>query len=107
MRLTGSVGERGRNLAADVTYVQILLSDWLLSKGKLAIAIDGIAGPKTIGAIRLFQQSNTAVVDGLVEPNRSTIKALERCHMEVLRSSISLSPYLAAARNRGNFGVTR
>jgi hypothetical protein len=91
MRLTASVGQGGRNLSGDVLYVQILLADWLLVNKNTSIPIDALMGPKTIDAIRQFQVSNTAVVDVLIEPNRSTIRALETKHISSLESSIRLT----------------
>lgn len=98
MRLKGSVGQGGQNLAGDVLYVQILLLDWLLQNGRSPIALDGVVGNETISAIRSFQQLNIAVVDGLVEQNRSTIKALEARHIAALKDSVLVSPHLAAVR---------
>lgn len=99
MRLKDSVGHGGRNLIGDVLYVQILLTDWLLVTKNTSIAIDGLVGPMTIGAIRQFQAAKTSVVDGLVEPERSTIKALESEHISTLLGSIALTT-LAPGINR-------
>jgi lysozyme family protein len=98
MCLTGSVGHGGQNIAGDVLYVQILLADWLLIGGKPGIAIDGIIGNQTIAAIREFQKANIAVVDGLVERNRSTIKKLEERHIEALKNAIAVSPVVTTAQ---------
>jgi peptidoglycan hydrolase-like protein with peptidoglycan-binding domain len=100
MRLKGSVGKGGRNIPGDAMYVQILLSDWLLVHGKPAIAIDGIVGSQTASAIREFQQENTAVVDGLVEPDRSTIKALEKRHLETIAQYTFIAPAIAEYSSR-------
>lgn len=102
MRLKGSVGQGGRNLASDATYVQLLLADWQMVNSQQPIKVDGIVGPKTIAAIRAFQAKNIAVTDGLVEPNRSSIKALERSHLKVVMNVIA-SPVLkyALARRSG------
>jgi hypothetical protein len=91
MRLKGSVGDGGRNLPGDVQYVQILVCDWLVARGMQAIDIDDMSGPETIGAIKQFQRLNTAVVDGLVEVSRSTIRALEFCHINNIAGNSQLS----------------
>ena len=106
MRLTGSVGQGGKNFSGDVLYVQILVSDWLLLSGKAAIALDGIAGSKTISAIRNFQTANRlAVVDGLVETNRSTIKALEAQHIAAIKRLAVVPPSAGAIKKVGATGA--
>jgi peptidoglycan hydrolase-like protein with peptidoglycan-binding domain len=84
-----------------VLYVQILLTDWLLVNKNTTIAIDGLVGSETIGAIRQFQAANTAVVDGLVEPNRSTINALENKHIATLLGSTELTAQASSSRTSG------
>lgn len=103
MRLKGSVGQGGRNIPGDVTYVQLLLADWQLVNNQPPISVDGLVGPQTIAAIRSFQSKNTAVTDGLVEPNRSTIKALESSHLKVVMN-VTLSPAIqyVFSRRRGS-----
>jgi Putative peptidoglycan binding domain len=66
----------------DVTYVQLLLNDWRGRKGLPLIAEDGVYGQKTDEAITTVQQSIGGVVDGRIDPNRNTIKALERNHLQ-------------------------
>ncbi len=66
-RLSGSVGKGGRNANDDVKTVQNLLV-----KAGHKIAVDGLIGPKTIGAITSFQNSNQLEGSGLVNPDDET-----------------------------------
>jgi peptidoglycan hydrolase-like protein with peptidoglycan-binding domain len=77
MDIASSVGDGGANLRPDVQYVQSLLNISREVDGLEALALDGRNGPKTIAAIRAFQTIAISVVDGLVEPGRATIRALE------------------------------
>src|SRR5271154_5835301 len=69
MPITASVGDGGVNRRDDTTVVQILLNEWRGRNGFAAIGEDGLVGPETIGAITLFQQTVTGIVDGRVDPN--------------------------------------
>jgi len=93
--LTGSVGRNGTNQADDVRAVQILLGEWRTRNQRPLIAMDGIAGPKTIEAIADFQTRSLGfpVGDGLVEVGRNTLAALER---EFVRSLTTADPTLVA-----------
>ena len=93
-RLKGSVGESATNSRPDVKYVQYLLTDWRLSSGGRSLAIDGIAGPLTIAAIREFQRANSGVVDGRVDPNGPAVRWLEYCHLSHIASGIRPLDYL-------------
>jgi len=68
MRLTGSVGVGGHNIRPDVIMVQQLL----IQRGQRPGAADGICGPRTIGAIKTFQQTFLRTPDGLVGVNGPT-----------------------------------
>lgn len=70
--ITASVGERGKNLRADVLTVQNLLKAKGLNPGR----IDGLIGPNTIAAIKQFQSKFLPRPDGLVEPGKTTMKKL-------------------------------
>jgi peptidoglycan hydrolase-like protein with peptidoglycan-binding domain len=87
-RLSASVGRGGVNRRGDVRYVQVLLSDWLLRKGDTELKCDGIAGDKTHQAISRFQREHTGVVDGRVDPQGRSIKALEALHRAGLRAEL-------------------
>ena len=71
-----SVGRDGHNNRQDVGVVQTLLNAVRRRTGGRLLAIDGLAGPKTIAAIEAFQQENCSVVDGRVDPGRETIMRL-------------------------------
>ena len=94
--LRASVGENGVNAVGDVKYVQFLLCDRRLIDRRNALAVDGIAGPLTKAAIREFQKRlGTGIVDGRVDVNGPTIRALEGLHIDNLSSGMvaSLSKY--------------
>lgn len=87
-----SVGKAGRNATGDVLYVQVLLSDWLIRKGRAPITIDGLCGTQTIQAIQTFQQAETGLADGRADPNGPTIRALQKKHIQALASGQLLKP---------------
>lgn len=76
--LSGSVGDKGANRPADVKLVQYLLNAVPPPLGgpSTKLAIDRIAGPKTIGAIRHFQFDRFWFHDGRVDPKGKTQGAL-------------------------------
>ena len=90
MSIHASVGNGGANQKGDVFYVQFLLADLQSRSGVPPIKIDGIVGPKTIGAIHSFQQKIGAVNDGRIDPNRATIRALEQQHISGIFSNIEI-----------------
>jgi len=69
--ISGSVGKGGENKAADVKLVQELLK----KKGQ-NVAVDGDCGPKTIAAIKAFQQAEFGWQDGRIDPAGKSWKAL-------------------------------
>ncbi|MFC9398033.1 peptidoglycan-binding protein [Streptomyces sp. NPDC057027] len=93
--LQQSVGSEGNNSKFDVAYAQLMLNDW---RGQSEISplleIDGLAGPKTIGAIKLFQQSVTGIIDGRFDPHGPGVTALESLHFESLAPRATATPYM-------------
>lgn len=77
MPITKSVGLNGANLKRDVLHVQSLLNYWRQQNGQRPIGCDGIVGPITIAAIKHFQSVKTGIVDGRVDPQGPSMKALE------------------------------
>ncbi len=80
--LTASVGRMGGvNRPDDVTKVQKLLNKVPLTEGgpKVPLAVDGICGQKTIGAIQRFQLHHFGWkgADGRVDPYGPTIAKLD------------------------------
>jgi hypothetical protein len=84
--ISAPVGAKGTNISKDVEVVQALLNAARLSNQKFKaagverLAEDGDIGPKTIAAIKTYQEkvlgwSGTAA-DGTVHPNRTTWKSL-------------------------------
>lgn len=76
--IRASVGRGGVNRADDVRTIQAALNDVKLQNGDVLtlLAVDGIAGPLTNDAITDFQKTHTSVVDGRVDPNGPTLRAL-------------------------------
>jgi hypothetical protein len=78
--ISDSVGEKGRNLEADVMTVQQLLNGVLPAFGGPAVKlkVDGICGPKTKAAIRNFQvkQFGFSGADGRVDRDKQTLARL-------------------------------
>lgn len=76
--ITASVGQFGANRSADVKLVQGLLNliPQHLGGPLVPLVIDGLAGPKTIGAITRFQQMNFGLADGRIDPNQKTLAKL-------------------------------
>ena len=72
------VGQGGANDPQDVGIVQHLLNVVRKRDGDEPLAVDGIAGPKTIAAIRKVQQKNGKQVDGRVDPGAETIQLLNQ-----------------------------
>jgi peptidoglycan hydrolase-like protein with peptidoglycan-binding domain len=89
--IAGAVGQGGANQVTDVRVVQRLLNDWLARKGQTALKVDGLVGPKTIGAITVFQRANALSTDGRADVDGPTIKALFSQHLSGLLGAIDVS----------------
>ncbi len=77
--IRGSVGRGGVNSRADVTTVQSLLNAKIQQIAPLAaLKVDGVVGPKTIGAIERYQKMVVGfpMPDGRVDPGGKTITSL-------------------------------
>jgi hypothetical protein len=76
--IKGSVGFGGQNNREDVNLVQRALNEVPLAQGgpSAPLGVDGLVGPKTIGAVRAFQQRNTGMADGRIDPGFGTEKAI-------------------------------
>jgi hypothetical protein len=79
-KIGASVGAAGKNQRKDVAVTQFLLNCVPPSRGGAnpELVKDGICGPKTIGAIKAFQQQAFGTVDSLIEPGKRTITALNQ-----------------------------
>jgi peptidoglycan hydrolase-like protein with peptidoglycan-binding domain len=95
--LAKSVGAGGANQQKDVRLVQLLLNDWLGRRQQTLLKVDGIVGPLTTGAIRTFQKSNGSIVDGRVDPDGPTIKALASLHLAALQQGLLESEFVRQA----------
>ena len=76
-----SVGRGGRNTSPqDVFTVQYLLNCVPCNQGgpMPELAVDGIAGPKTVAAIMRFQRGCLAFPDGRVDPGGPTLARLQQ-----------------------------
>lgn len=78
--ITGSVGENGVNRLEDVRIIQSLLNQVLPEKGGPSplLTVDGVVGPKTISAIRKFQQHHHLPADARIDPNGQTLEKLNQ-----------------------------
>lgn len=77
--ITASVGYNGRNISSDVSVVQNLLNQKATNlQGFQKLRVDGISGPKTVNAIKIFQNQAAGfpVPDGRVDVNGQTWKKL-------------------------------
>jgi len=86
MPIKNSVGTGGRNAVADVFFVQLLLNDWRVRNQRNPIAVDGLVGQETVGAIEEFQRRVTGKVDGRVDPAGPAIEKLEEFHFQGILS---------------------
>ena len=74
--ISGSVGAGGANKSADVKIVQQLLNMAGALTGGVRLAVDGMAGPLTNGAIRTCQKNSKLTVDGRIDPHGPTLARL-------------------------------
>ena len=88
MLLTNSVGQGGINRKEDVFLVQRLLNDAIGATGQPLLKIDGLAGPKTVAAIKRRQQSAGTPMDGRVDPHGPTFKKLVNDFVQHLASGV-------------------
>lgn len=89
--ISGSVGQRGANQGLDVRIVQRLLNDWLSRTQQTQLKMDGIVGPKTLGAISSFQKNHALGTDGRVDPMGPTIQVMFQEHIAGLQVMIDVS----------------
>ncbi len=76
--IAGSVGQGGANRRGDAISIQGLLNDLRTADGLLLLRVDGVAGPKTIGAIIEFQKKHPGLArDGRIDPNGATMAKLD------------------------------
>jgi peptidoglycan hydrolase-like protein with peptidoglycan-binding domain len=74
--ITGSVGQGGQNRRQDVIQIQQLLNKNLHKLTPLRpLSVDGLAGPKTVGAIIEYQRRVVGLSrpDGRVDPHGKTL----------------------------------
>ena len=94
-----TVGESGVNDRADVMTVQRLLN--ARSPGQVPLAVDGVAGPKTLAAIRAFQQRAGFVrPDGMIAPGQRTWTALSATTAPIKAPAAPTSTRAAASASR-------
>jgi hypothetical protein len=76
--ISASVGTGGRNVKQDVLTVQELLNGVRAGDGGPLplLAVDGLIGPKSIGAIQRFQRAQLGWADGRIDPAGPTIARL-------------------------------
>lgn len=74
--IASSVGASGKNDPSDVRVVQCALNIWRMETGQPLIAVDGLSGPQTTGAIRDYQVRKKLPIDGRIDPGGPTISSL-------------------------------
>jgi peptidoglycan hydrolase-like protein with peptidoglycan-binding domain len=76
--ISASVGHQATNRMPDVRTVQALLNRHTPRLGVAPLSVDGNAGPRTVAAIKLFQQkvAGMALADGRVDPAGRTWRQL-------------------------------
>lgn len=91
--VTKSVGALGANLMPDVKAVQKQLND-LMPRSRKPLAVDGRCGPLTIACIKEFQREvcGKRAPDGLIEPNKATLAALNDPASEAKWARVSMAP---------------
>lgn len=93
--ITAAVGQGGSNKKDDVFNIQYGLDQVPPIDGgpNPPLKIDGICGPKTIGAIRAFQQKyfGWAGCDGRIDPGKQTIAKLNEKRQRWIQPSLPLS----------------
>lgn len=76
--LGAAVGFGAANRPLDVRRIQILLNAVPMARGSTVpvLAVDGLCGPLSCGAIRRFQGVNLGFADGVISPGQKTVMAL-------------------------------
>jgi len=94
--ISASVGQGGRNIADDVFKIQYGLDQVPPIDGgpNPPLKIDGLCGPKTIGAIRAFQQKHFgwAGCDGRIDPGKQTLRMLNEKRQRWIQPYLPLNP---------------
>jgi peptidoglycan hydrolase-like protein with peptidoglycan-binding domain len=107
--LHGSVGRGGRNLREDVSAIQNALNQMDLANGGpvAPLVVDGLVGPKTMGAIERFQsvQFPAKFADGRVDPGQRTVQRLNE--LLATRSVVSAAASPAAFVPQGSNSATQ
>jgi peptidoglycan hydrolase-like protein with peptidoglycan-binding domain len=83
--ISASVGNKGKNLVADVRTVQQLLNQNLHHLFPLLpLKVDGACGPVTVGMITDFQRRRVGMSkpDGRVDPGGKTLEFLNKGKFE-------------------------
>ena len=94
--MTGSVGRNGTNNVPDVRLVQQMLN--VASSSDVGVLkVDGLVGPRTIGAIEAFQKETLGFSDGRVDVGGRTIQALVRA-----LQSLTNAPSIEGVRSPRN-----
>src|SRR5689334_9672837 len=96
--LEGAVGYNGANQKDDVVAIQASLNSVVAAMGGpgVPLAEDGIAGPKTQNAILHFQQHWVPYRDSKIEPEKATLRALNRAVGASLSIAIPATTVTAA-----------
>ena len=107
MNISGSVGAGGANFQQDVRTVQTLLNRHASNvPGLNPLVVDGLIGPKTIGAIQVFQRVVVKLnnVDGRVDVGKSTWQKLTQVSGAPVAPGTGDSPQSLPGGGGGNAG---
>ena len=76
--ISASVGDGGKNQTSDVRIVQERLNEVPKPSGgpTVTLDVDGVVGPKTVAAVKRFQQVQMGFSDGLIDPDGPTASRL-------------------------------
>lgn len=77
-KISASVGKGGKNNQEDVKIVQELLNDFTSMCGYKKLDVDGLIGPKTLTAIKEFQEKAVGMksADSRIDPSGDSFKTL-------------------------------
>ncbi|MCZ2150880.1 MAG: peptidoglycan-binding protein [Bryobacterales bacterium] len=90
--IQGGVGRGGQNYTEDVRLIQLLLNDYVARSTPYLIAVDGIAGSRTIEAIEQFQRGAGLPATGVVEPAGPTLRFLVMGFITSLAGDLTAAP---------------
>lgn len=106
--LGAAVGFGAANRPLDVRRIQILLNAVPMARGGPfpVLAVDGLCGPLSCGAIRRFQGVNLGFADGVISPGQKTVMALTTVLQGLGLLTQLLADLPTGNENGGTLGTT-